>query len=256
MRDEIPDYQLAAWLMAVVLRGMTEQETIASLRPWLPPGRRSTCTPSPRWWWINTPPAAWATRPRSWWRPSSPPPGCRWSRCPGAGWDSPAARLDKLESIPGFMVSLTTEELSRCVRRHGIAVAGQTADLAPADGRLYALRDVTATVPSLPLIASSIMSKKIASGADAIVLDVKVGHGAFMETLEQARALAELMMRIGQGLGKRVTAVLADMSQPLGCAVGNALEVGEAIDTLQGNGPADFVSTAWLSPPKCCCWAG
>jgi pyrimidine-nucleoside phosphorylase len=137
-------------------------------------------------------------------------------------------------------VDLTQEQFLRQAREIGIVVAGQTADLVPADGILYALRDVTATVPSLPLIASSIMSKKIAGGADAIVLDVKVGRGAFMETLPEARELATLMMRIGQGVDRQVTAVLADMNQPLGRAVGNALEVREAIETLRGQGPAEF----------------
>ncbi len=149
--------------------------------------------------------------------------------------------LDKLESIPGFRVDLNTEEFLAQLKTHGIVVSGQTHDLAPADGKLYALRDVTATVSSLPLIASSIMSKKIAAGAQIIVLDVKVGRGAFMKTETDAVALAELMVQIGHGVGRQVAAVISDMNQPLGNAVGNALEVIEAIKTLKGHGPADFV---------------
>jgi pyrimidine-nucleoside phosphorylase len=149
--------------------------------------------------------------------------------------------LDKLESIPGFQADITTAEFLAQLRTAGLVVCGQTDDLAPADGKLYALRDVTATVSCLPLIASSIMSKKIASGANAIVLDVKVGHGAFMKTKEEAIALARLMVEIGQGVGRRVRAVLSDMNQPLGRTVGNALELEEALDTLHGHGPQEFL---------------
>ena len=159
----------------------------------------------------------------------------------GRGLGFSGGTLDKLEAIRGYKVPLSIEEFLTQLRDHGIVVAGQTADLAPADGKLYALRDVTATVASLPLIAASVMSKKIACGADAIALDVKVGKGAFMQTLEDAVALARIMVEIGQGVGRRVRAVISDMNQPLGRAVGNALETAEAIESLRGRGPADFV---------------
>jgi pyrimidine-nucleoside phosphorylase len=145
-----------------------------------------------------------------------------------------------LESIPGYRVDLTIEEFKKQLKEKGLVLAGQSLDLAPADGKLYALRDVTGTVPSIPLIASSIMCKKLAAGAQAIVLDVKTGLGAFMESLDDARILADLMVDIGKLAGREVVALLSDMNQPLGHAVGNSLEVVEAVDTLNGGGPDDF----------------
>lgn len=239
-RGEIPDYQASAWLMAVYLQGMTDREIESLTRIMAHSGdmldlkdvasfvvdKHSTGGVGDKVSLVVVPTVAACGLPVG--------------KMTGRGLGFTGGTVDKLESIPGYRTDLSTEEFKAQLDRIGIVLSGQSLDLAPADRELYALRDVTATVSTLPLIVSSIMSKKIAGGADAIVLDVKVGSGAFMEDLERGVALAEAMVRLGAQLDRRMLALISDMNQPLGWAVGNALEVREAIDVLHEGGPSDL----------------
>ncbi|TFU15256.1 thymidine phosphorylase [Thermus tengchongensis] len=243
LREEVPDYQVAAWLMAAFLRGLDPEETL-----WLtetlaysgkvldlsglphPVDKHSSGGVGDKVSLVVGPILAAS--------------GCTFAKMSGRGLAHTGGTIDKLESVPGWRGEMTEAEFLERARRVGLVIAAQSPEMAPLDGKLYALRDVTATVESIPLIASSIMSKKLAAGARSIVLDVKVGRGAFMKTLEEARLLAKTMVEIGRGAGRRVRAVLTSMEAPLGRAVGNAIEVREAIETLKGKGPQDLLEVA------------
>jgi pyrimidine-nucleoside phosphorylase len=239
-RGEVPDYQMAAFCMAVFFRGMDEAETVALTRAMLHSGdvldlsdipgakvdKHSTGGVGDK---VSLPLA-----------PLAAACGVKVPMISGRGLGHTGGTLDKLEAIPGFRVDLPVERFRELVASVGACLIGQTARLAPADRKLYALRDVTATVESIPLIAGSIMSKKLAEGIDGLVLDVKVGSGAFMKRPDDARTLARTLAGIGRGMGKQVTALLTNMDQPLGRAVGNALEVVESVELLEGGGPADL----------------
>lgn len=239
-RGEIPDYQVSAWAMAVVFQGLSLQETTdltlamaasgkqLDLSEYVPVAadKHSTGGVGDKTTLVVQPVVVAC--------------GVPIAKMSGRGLGFTGGTLDKMESIPGYDVNLTTSAFLDQLCKIGIVLCGQTEDLAPADGLLYSLRDVTGTVPATPLIASSVMSKKLAAGAQIILLDVKVGNGAFMKSLEQAENLARTMVEIGKRAGRRVAAVISDMNQPLGFAVGNALEVVEAVETLHGEGPSDF----------------
>jgi pyrimidine-nucleoside phosphorylase len=238
---DVPDYQASAFAMAVMLNGMTPRESTELTLAMAHSGQMLDLSDVVDLAVDKHSSGGVGDKTSLAVLPIVAACGLPVGKMSGRGLGFSGGTLDKLESIPGYRVDLTTDEFKKQLKEKGVVLAGQSLDLAPADGKLYALRDVTGTVPSIPLIASSIMCKKLAAGAQAILLDVKTGLGAFMETLDEARVLADLMVDIGKLAGREVVALLSDMNQPLGNAVGNSLEVVEAIETLKGGGPQDFV---------------
>lgn len=248
--ETVPDYQLSALLMAIFFNSLNEEETLWLTDAMARSGdmadltgidgikgdKHSTGGVGDKTTLIVAPVVACC--------------GVKMAKMSGRGLGHTGGTVDKLESIPGFKTSLETEEFVNIVNTCGLCVAGQSGRLCPADKKLYGLRDVTATVDNMPLIASSIMSKKLAGGADCIVLDVKCGSGAFMKDLDSAKELAEKMVEIGKGAGKKIAALITDMDKPLGRYIGNSLEVVEAVETLKGNGPKDLTEISVLLAAK------